>query len=79
MRPLSQFFKHVVVDIIAIVISIAFTSKIVLVEISYLSWFILALKVALIVGIVVILLNVLIYNNLFKEIILKKFKKFKCN
>lgn len=75
MRPLSSFFKHIIIDIIAIGVSLFATSKFQLTDTSYTSWIIMALKVAPIVGAIVVLLNIVFYKKLTKSAFSKFFRK----
>lgn len=68
MRPVKLFFKHVVIDTIAICVSLFATSNIQINDISYVSWVFLALKVAFIAGMIVLSLNIVMYIDLFKGI-----------
>lgn len=67
MRPIKEFFKHMILDCFAIVASIIATSNIEMATNSYISWFVLALKVAFIVGCIVVTINCIMYIRLLRR------------
>ncbi len=71
MRPTRYFIKHIVIDVIAIVLSLLATSEIRMTDVSYVSWIFLALKVALVVGVIVLGLNTVFYINLMRDTIFR--------
>ena len=75
MRPAKHFIKHVVIDVAVIGLSLLATSSIELGSPTYLSWIIMALKIALIVGAIVISANILLYMDLFRVAVKKVLKK----
>lgn len=75
MRPFRIFLKHIVIDIIAVVCSLLATSSMSLTSVSYTSWLLLSVKVAIVVGAIVVSLNILFYFNLIREAILTLKKK----
>lgn len=77
MRQLRIFLKHIAIDVVAIGCSLLATYGMKLTSISYVSWIIFAIKVAIIVGTITVLLNILFFFNLFKGVVLRfKRKKF---
>ena len=74
-RPVKLFVKHIVIDFVAIVLSIYLATNIQMGDISYLSWIIMAVKVAVVVGLIVLVLNTVFYIDLLKgllSVVLKK-------
>ena len=69
-RPISYFVKHVVVDILTIVICVFLTKNLVYYPDSYLLWIIMSVKVAIVFMFIVIIINLLLY----KEMIFKLFR-----
>lgn len=62
-ESMSSFWKQVLVDVVtfALIIVVAFSKKFNVV--SYFGWFLLAVKVVLLLGTVVLLLNIFFYKN----------------
>lgn len=61
--PLKYFVKHIIVDILNLFLLIVFTHTFRLESFTYLSWFILAVKVVSISGVITIVLNCVFYKQ----------------
>jgi O-antigen/teichoic acid export membrane protein len=57
--PFENFIKQLIIDILIAIGGIFFTKDIILNDVSYISWFIMAVKVAVIWMIVLIVINIL--------------------
>ena len=66
MRPARHFVKHIVIDILVIGLSLAITSNMEMMTISYVSWLLLSVKVAVIVAAISLMLNSVCYMDLLK-------------
>lgn len=76
-RPISIFFKQLLTDIITVVTVVLSTNWIDLGSISYLSWIIMSIKVAIISATIIIVINLMIFPKKtlkFTKIILRKLK-----
>lgn len=69
MRPIKHFIRYIVVDIVIISISYLLTINLEMNELSYVSWFILGIKVAIIVATITFLVNFLLYNKLIRVLL----------
>lgn len=74
-RPFIHFIKHIIVDIFGIGLSILATWFIPAPEVSWGSWIIISLIVALIVSAIVILINFICFRHVFASAIKMLFKK----
>ncbi len=74
-RPVKLFVKHIVIDVVAIGLSIYLATSIQMGDISYLSWIIMAVKVAVVVGLIVLVLNTVFYIDLIKGLLCVVLKK----
>lgn len=72
--PLKKVIRQFLVDIISSFLIVSFSSHIVLKDINYFNWFIMAIKVAIVALFVVLSINVLFYKSKMKRLIFK-FKK----
>ena len=72
-RPFKHFVKHIAIDVCVILISFVATRFLEMQEISYIYWAILAIKVALITGVISIICNCIMYPNM----VIKIFRKLK--
>ena len=77
-RPVYIFLKYLITDVVVIMISYMLTKGFMLCNESYLAWVILAIKVAIVVFLVTLIVNVIIYK---KQMInmLSFFKRKKSN
>lgn len=66
MRPARHFVKHMLIDILVIGLSLAITSNMEMMTISYVSWLLLSVKVAVIVAAISLTLNSVCYMDLLK-------------
>jgi hypothetical protein len=74
-RPISIFLKQLLTDIITVVIIVLSTNWINLASISYLSWIIMSIKVAIFSAIIIIVINLIVFPKKilkFSKIILRK-------
>lgn len=62
-REIKYFIKHICVDFLMVVVMVAITLNIKMLELSYLSWFVEAIKVASSCFIVVVLINAIFYKK----------------
>lgn len=69
MRPIRLFIKHIITDVLSIALSLYLTSGINMIEVSYFSWAILAIKAAVIVGVIISVLNIAFNFKMFKQIL----------
>lgn len=76
MRPIRYFAKHLIIDTIAIILSLTIASGMDLMPVSYISWLFCAIKVAVVVGVITLTVSIVCYRDLFKRLILK-FQKAK--
>ena len=74
-RPFIHFIKHIIVDIFGIGLSILATWFIPAPEVSWGSWILISLIVALIVSAIVILINFICFRHVFASAIKMLFKK----
>ncbi|WP_295565262.1 hypothetical protein [uncultured Holdemanella sp.] len=72
--PIEFFLKQLTVDILTSVIGVLFTANIKIIQYSYLKWFILAIRVSFIWGIIVVFVNSVFYRENLKKL-LKEIKK----
>lgn len=61
--PLHSFLKQILVDILTVVVCVMISMPVKLSSISYFSWFIMAIEIAVIVSIVVIIVNLIFYRS----------------
>lgn len=69
-RPFKYFVKHMVLDIAIGVISYMLTMNWCMGEISYMAWFLYAVKVTLVVMVVSLVINFVLYNKEIKGLII---------
>ncbi len=74
-RPFSVFVKHVLLDVITVILIILATSWIEMASVSWLSWILCAVEVGLIAVGITAVLNIVFYRNLIEESISLIFKK----
>ena len=74
-RPFRHFVKHMLIDIFAGVLSFIITSWLTMNSVTYGAWVMYAVKVAGIVGVITLILNVIIYRNEFTYLLKKIMKK----
>lgn len=67
--PLKKVIRQFLVDIISSFLIVSFSSHIVLKDINYFNWFIMAIKVAIVALFVVLSINVLFYKSKMKQLI----------
>ncbi|MBQ3219543.1 MAG: sugar isomerase [Clostridia bacterium] len=72
MRSLKKFIKQVIVDFITVIAIICATFWLRLAKVSYLSWVILAVEVALIAIVVSLIINVICYKKVILGILKRK-------
>lgn len=75
MRPARCFGKHLVIDIIVIGMSLAITSNLEMMTISFVSWLLLSIKVAVVVAAISLTLNSVCYMDLLKGALVKLLRK----
>ena len=68
-RPIEHFLKHIAVDVCVFSISYFVTRIFDMANVSYLSWIVLAVRVAGVVGIVTIILNLIFYHDHIKRML----------
>lgn len=73
-RKLRHFIKHIVVDFIILVLSVLACYYVKLGNVNYLSWFVMAIKCALVVGAIALIVNFIFYRNNFMDLF-KNIKK----
>lgn len=73
----SYFVKHIIVDSLSMIIIALATFNISLKSLSYLSWFILAIKVFIITSVIITIINIIFYRKYFLNIIFTIGKKFR--
>lgn len=71
------FWKHICVNGIVIALSIAATEKISLTSVSYMAWFFMALKVAILVGMITVGINFMAYRREVIKIVNKGLRRKK--
>lgn len=74
-RPFGHFVKHMIVDIAAGIISFAATGWVAMSDTTYFAWFVSAVIVAVIVGVITFALNIVFYRNEFIYLIRRLLKK----
>ncbi len=72
-RPFKYFVKHVANDVCVVLISFVATRFFKMQDVSYVCWVILAIKVAIITGVISIICNCIMYPNL----VVKIFRKWR--
>ncbi len=76
--PIASFWKHIVTDIITVLIATAITMHIPMIMNSYYEWVLYAIIVAFVWGIVILGINIITYRKevqKMKGLILKKFRR----
>ena len=76
-RKTSHFFKHIIVNIVIVALSVLACWFLKLESVSYISWVILAIKCVLIVSPIAIVVNFIFYHNTFKDMCLSLRNRFK--
>ena len=74
-RDPIHFFKHLLLDIIIVIICFILTKDLFMTNITYISWIIYAIKIFCIVFPITVILNYLFYKESLKYILNKIFKK----
>ena len=74
-RKFYHFIKHMVVDVVAGIISFIVTNFISMGTMSYMGWIIYAVKIAAIVGIITGIINITLYRNEFAYLVKKVLNK----
>ena len=74
-RPFHHFVKHMLIDIFAGILSFIITSWLTMNSVTYGAWVMYAVKVAGIVGLITLILNLIIYRNEFTYLLKKIMKK----
>lgn len=77
--PFHNFIKQIAVDFLAVVIIVTATSWIRLTELSYLSWFIMAIEVATVAFFVIIIVGFIFYKERLYAIVNAIFSRKKIN
>lgn len=75
MRKMNKFVKHMIVDVICVFISTIATRWYTLGDVSYINWFLMAIKVGITVLLVVGIINTIFYRNEMKKGILFLIKR----
>lgn len=75
MRKMNKFVKHMIVDVICVFISTIATHWYTLGDVSYIEWFLMAIKVGITVLLVVGIINILFYRDEMKKGILFLIKR----
>lgn len=76
--PIASFWKHIIIDIITVLIATVITMHIPMIMNSYYEWIVYAVIVALVWGIIILVINTLVYKNetqKMKRLILAKFRR----
>lgn len=74
-RKLIYFVKHMIVDIISVILMVVSTFWISMTNVTLLAWFMLAIKVFMICFVIVCFVNLLIYHKQIKQLLLYIRKK----
>lgn len=74
-RPFYHFVKHMVIDVITGILGFIATGWISIRAITYGAWFMYAIIVAVIVGVITLILNLVVYRNEFTYLVKKVLKK----
>ena len=61
--PFKKFLKQVGVDVFSVIIGMTFTKGLRMGDINYFSWFLLAIKVAIIWSLVILIVNIIAYHE----------------
>lgn len=77
MRKMNKFVKHMIVDVICVFISTIATRWYTLDDVSYINWFLMAIKVGITVLLVVGIINTIFYRDEMKKGILFLIKRCK--
>lgn len=75
-RKFILYIRHIIIDIIVVIVSIFLCHHIKFENINYLAWILMAIKVGLICATVCFVVNVTLYNKVIKKLIIT-FKKIK--
>lgn len=75
MRKMNKFVKHIIVDVICVFISTIATRWYTLDDVSYINWFLMAIKVGITVLLVVGIINTIFYRDEMKKGILFLIKR----
>lgn len=67
-RKISHFIKHVIVDVVIVALSVLACWSFEMPSISYISWIILAIKCSLIVFAIAIVVNLIVYHKMIKDV-----------
>lgn len=70
---ITGFFKHLLVDVICVVLASLITYRIPMKGVTYLGWFLLAIVDALIWGIVILFINIIFYREKVQRLVGKVF------
>lgn len=68
-RKISFFIKHIIVDILSVLCMVAATFWINLSAVNYLSWFIMAVECGIICVVIMLIINLIFYRDIFKDTI----------
>lgn len=71
-RPFVHFVKQTIVDIVVVICIYFATAWIELSEVTYLAWVVMAIKVAVIVALIVLVINCFVYPDKLKKLVLRK-------
>lgn len=77
-RSTLLFFKHVIIDLITVMLIVIATYRLQLSNISYFAWTMLAIKVSIIAICIIVLLNFIFYKKYLMYYIRVFERKFKC-
>ena len=76
-RPFSAFAKHIAVDVLTVAIIVLSTRGIRMTQPSWIMWCLTAVKVSLIAGCEVLIINLIFYRKLMEQCVLMLFRKKK--